>query len=131
MKKIVYIILSFFFITCCFSCSNDDDNISDDYTRIELKSSLKCTTEYEKKETAEKRKATVILYEDKDYNGYLIYLKDENNQYYHACTLPEEYQKNGLDIIFSGTVYYPDPRVDKLDPLLGWELDITELWVKM
>ncbi len=131
MRKIASIILFLFFITCCISCSNDDnDNISDDYTKIALKSSLKCTSEYEKKETAKKRKAIVVLHEEEGYNGYLIYLKDGNNQYYHACTLPEEYQKNGLEIIFSGIVYYPDPRVDKFDPLLGLELEITDLWVK-
>jgi uncharacterized protein YcfL len=136
MRKIASIILFLFFITCCISCSNDDnDNISDDYTKIALKSSLKCTTEYEKKETAKKRKATVVLYKEKEsYPSitlpYLIYLEDEKGQYYHACTLPEEYQKNGLEIIFSGIVYYPDPRVDKFDPLLGLELEITDLWVK-
>lgn len=128
MKNKLFIILSIVLLTSWISCSDDDDSM-DGYTKLELEGgSLKCTTSSSKKETVKQKKGTVVVYTEEDMNGGLIYLKDEDGKYYWACGLSESY--DGKKIIFSGTIYNPDPTTLTINPLNGLDFEITELWIK-
>lgn len=128
MKNKLFIILSLVLLTSWISCSDDDDSI-DDYTKIELEGgSVKCTTSDSKKETVKQKKGTVVVYKEEDMNIGLVYLKDEDGNYYMACGLSESY--DGKKIIFSGTIYNPDPAALTMNPLRGFDFEITALWIK-
>ncbi|MBB4035560.1 hypothetical protein GGR21_001453 [Dysgonomonas hofstadii] len=123
-----------FFIFCLLAIFNftscSDNDIVEGFTKVELKESLKCITDNEPKEMIDKRLGMVVLYKDKETNTVLsVYLEDKDNCY-NACTLPEEYQIDGLIITFSGTVYYTNPAALTYNPLNGLDFEITELWIK-
>jgi len=128
MRNALFIILCHLAIVCFASCNDND--IVDGFKKIELNESLKCITGNQPKEEITKRLGTVVIYKDKEFNDAIsIYLEDKDN-YYNACTLPEEYQVDGLIITFSGTVYHPDPAALTYNPLGGLDFEITDLWIK-
>lgn len=120
--------LFLFLLAICITSCNDGD-IVEGFTKVELQEPLKCTTSNRPKETVNKRLGTVVIHKNKD--GLIpvfAYLEDKDGLY-TACSLPEEYWKDGLIVMFSGTIYYPDPAAFTYNPLQGLDFEITDLWV--
>jgi len=128
MRNLLLTALYLLLTSCFISCSSED--IVEGFTKIEFEGSQKCTTSNQLKQTINKRLGTVTIYKDKEFNNAVsIYLEDKDH-HYNACMLPEEYQKDGLIIMFSGNIYYPDPTANTYNPLKGLDFEITDLWVK-
>ncbi len=125
MKNVLLIVFIFSFAAYNSSCSEDS---LEGFTKLELQGSLKCTSSLHLKETINKRLGTVIVHKIENMPT-VVYFEDKDNMY-EVCKLPEQYQKNGLIIMFSGNIYHPDPTADKYNPLKGLDFEITELWVK-
>ncbi len=102
----------------------------DNYTKVKLEGTYKCASGEEQKDVVKKKYGTVVVYKENatDEQG-LAYFKDKDNKIYNACSLPKAYQTDGLKIIFSGIVYYPNPAANTYNPLSGLEFEITELWI--
>jgi len=129
MRNALLLILPFLMAIGMLSCN--DSEIEEGFRKVEFVEPLKCTTSNLPKEKVSKRLGTVVVYQDKELikDAVSVYFEDKD-QYYRVCELPEQYRKDGLIIMFSGTIYYPDPTVNIYDPLKGLDFEITDLWIK-